>query len=880
MNIKNILVTVIIFLVSIGFVIAQECTSDADCPPSTIEKYCDGANACASGFYYDCINGECVEGEFVCEVCEYGCENGECIEQQCTDSDGGKDYYVKGTCKDNIGTTNTMTDFCVGNDLYETYCDNTFEGYQCVQAGTPYKCPNGCQDGACIKEMTCSSLFTMDTCLDNTNCYWDQQYDKCFNYDSTKQTCSDPDGGKDYYTQAHTFGFRTYSSSDDPSRDLRIRTGGRDACIGNTLREHYCYDTYYITSIDTTCPNGCQDGACIKGDIEQCRDEDYGCTIDNIPCCSGLKEVPLAFEENGQCIAATCGSICRPCGNGICDENENRCSCPEDCKEQECTYNSDCPSETKKYCEGANACTSTTSYKCDNGKCVAYIGGVGCTPCPYGCQNGACVSAPQGIYVKLGEKFSLVEHGEAKVTDYNYMKIRLNKISQPPCEVGFSCSPIAEVQVEMPRNWAATSTESKVSEESTQPQILIRPVQEAIVLELKEGESKEVFGAKLTLLELEKESATFVVEKSYAEGGVDVEISPSEQTISYGEKAAYKVRVTDKHPLLECPAGKECVQEILIYNIQIRNLPFLKEYPTQIKVPRGSSTSFELIVSPYEVVEAKEETQSITGKVVETTSENIVSKSLKITAVEVSEKAEVIPPSEAVESVMVIEKPVEITTTTSLIRNYKFSVTASLANNYNIQDTTYALLAIKPHTPPPEPPSFPGEKISIKLHKGWNLISLPGKLIKFESSTNEKLIGFVYLKEKQEYVTLNEAEKILGGELREYLAKNAFWIYSKTPSTLDIWVDRAISYQDLELVKGWNLVPITEDMVGGYLTDILGDCNLEKIFLWDAENQKWREINLEYSFSEYQYSYGFLVKAKDYCKLAGVEIIAPPPMPE
>jgi len=32
------------------------------------------------------------------------------------------------------------------------------------------------------------------------------------------------------------------------------------------------------------------------------------------------------------CVCATCGSICAPCGNGVCDKNENKCNCPEDCK--------------------------------------------------------------------------------------------------------------------------------------------------------------------------------------------------------------------------------------------------------------------------------------------------------------------------------------------------------------------------------------------------------------------------------------------------------------------------------------------------------------------------------------------------------------------
>ena len=121
-----------------------------------------------------------------------------------------------------------------------------------------------------VAATTCNSLVNMYSCLDNVSCYWDQQTDKCYNYDLTKQTCSDPDGGKNYNTQAHTFGFRTYSSAIDPSRDLRIRTGGLDVCISSsTLREHYCTDTYYINTIDVTCPSGttCQNGAYVNAAI-------------------------------------------------------------------------------------------------------------------------------------------------------------------------------------------------------------------------------------------------------------------------------------------------------------------------------------------------------------------------------------------------------------------------------------------------------------------------------------------------------------------------------------------------------------------------------------------------------------------------------------
>ncbi|MFH1402273.1 MAG: dockerin type I domain-containing protein [Patescibacteria group bacterium] len=62
----------------------------------------------------------------------------------CTDSDNGKDYYVKGSCIDSNGNKNW--DACFGIQVTETFCaENLGCGY------IDFKCPNGCQDGACVE---------------------------------------------------------------------------------------------------------------------------------------------------------------------------------------------------------------------------------------------------------------------------------------------------------------------------------------------------------------------------------------------------------------------------------------------------------------------------------------------------------------------------------------------------------------------------------------------------------------------------------------------------------------------------------------------------------------------------------------------------------
>lgn len=123
-----------------------------------------------------CTGGNCFVSETICirdygadapvYPCSHGCTNGACIPAtpavplnqetraraesvapedttpNCTDSDGGKDYYVKGTTY--LGNTPNV-DVCSNSSvLWEYSCDdaNTFRSES-------YSCPNGCDDGAC-----------------------------------------------------------------------------------------------------------------------------------------------------------------------------------------------------------------------------------------------------------------------------------------------------------------------------------------------------------------------------------------------------------------------------------------------------------------------------------------------------------------------------------------------------------------------------------------------------------------------------------------------------------------------------------------------------------------------------------------------------------
>lgn len=855
----------LIGLLIVPFVFAQDCT-DSDGGKNYYEKgivevFVNGSKI--SNWYDVCIQDfETKEifglREYWCEdskarsadiTCPNGCENGACNplpeeevpeEEECYDSDGGKDYYVAGYTTIDNGY-HKHWDACGENidtgieTLSETYCeDNT-------PKEESYNCPHGCKDGVCLKE--------------------------------PEQKCTDSDGGKNIYVKGKT------CVGDDCKPDV---------CTDDIhLSEYYCQSENDRGDNWITCPYGCKDGVCLKKCAEEGENVYDMASKGPISCCSGL-------------VLEKCEGLCTPSIPGTCVKETSKCTDSDggvDYYVKGTATDKNGKSYTdlcgqggvyEYHCDPSNLGYVTTkwlkcSQGCEDGACIKevkcpieeIICEKGSEPQSYigddGCTHWKCV--PVGKYVKLGEKFSLREGGEAKVVDYSYMKIRLNELDAIACTALEGCDTpdwYAHLTVEMPPTETADITSTGTGTK----------------FEIRVGDSKEVFGAKITFLgtgsstDVNLRSGMFIVEKSITQDLVDIEIYPKEQTIGYSDKAVYKVKVTDKHPMLRCEPGTRCLVPPLTYNIKIRNLPFLKEYPHKIEVPYSGIKEFELVVTPYQKVVLESEAEEVKASTAITG--QVVAKAVK--------KQDLITKSteSVVEAKAIPEKAVIATTQKMVvrhIRHYKFSVTAVQQDKPSVQDTAVAVLIIKPEVPPPLPPTpppFPGDKISIKLHRGWNLISLPGKLVRFDKESligKQKLIGFIYIKEKQKYFTLKEAEELLGDKLREYLAKNAFWIYSKNPMSLNIWINREISLEGIDIVKGWNLVPVTEDMVGGYLTDVIGDCDTEKIYIWDALNQKWRKIEIQYSFDTSQVGYGFLLKSKNNCRLSGPTIL-PPSMPE
>ena len=161
---------------------------------------------------------------------------GNVVSESCTDSDGGKDFYIKGICsgedypegiEDRCDNTPGSEDF-----VEDFYCYTEQEGINegkthCV--GHSYECPYGCSDGRCLPN------------------------------------CEESDNGKDYFIKGKIITEDLIGSGDG--------SGGEDYCVkedgstisseGKYLVEYFCCDGYCADNERIECPNGCVDGACI-----------------------------------------------------------------------------------------------------------------------------------------------------------------------------------------------------------------------------------------------------------------------------------------------------------------------------------------------------------------------------------------------------------------------------------------------------------------------------------------------------------------------------------------------------------------------------------------------------------------------------------------
>jgi hypothetical protein len=295
--------------------------------------------------------------------CPYGCSNGACVKApvqgktnfttpSCTDSDGGKNYYVKGevkvitnlgnitsydSCfnspvpfadgtpgsqvfttfyKDNINISNLnatsgeylMESSCLGNINYSS------NNWNALDLGSVYKCPFGCSDGACINGTT------------------------------SKNGCYDSDGGFNIYQKGSVIINQTgpngvkvkisatnscfnssvpiingtdskeliniFIKNNLSMKDLNLTSGEylmETTCAYQNLSGNVTYDVAQAYK----CPFGCSDGMCIK-----------------TPSCKtpGIRENGTYCSQNGTYLPQKEGGIsCEnnfECQSNFCANNQ------------------------------------------------------------------------------------------------------------------------------------------------------------------------------------------------------------------------------------------------------------------------------------------------------------------------------------------------------------------------------------------------------------------------------------------------------------------------------------------------------------------------------------------------------------------------------
>ena len=143
----------------------------------------------------------------------------------CTDSDGGDKPLVNGTVTYN---SNTYPDFCDSGLLNEQFCTGGVLDGRFVNCATEFGSGWGCTSGKCVQG----------------------------------GTCTDSDGGINYNIKG-----TVTDLNGDPYDDICLTDS-------KTLRERSCNTDGTVTSQEYSCPQSCQNGACITSAI--CEDTDGG----------------------------------------------------------------------------------------------------------------------------------------------------------------------------------------------------------------------------------------------------------------------------------------------------------------------------------------------------------------------------------------------------------------------------------------------------------------------------------------------------------------------------------------------------------------------------------------------------------------------------
>ena len=303
----------------------------------------------------------------------------------CSDTDGGLNYYVKGSISwsDSYGNYNFGPDYCVDSTkLAEGYC---YPGNTLPPQVQYALCPYGCYNGACLSS---GSNITNTT---NTI------------------SCSDTDGGLNYYSKGSTNWIENGESH-----------SWTEYCMDNTtLRETYCPDSTSSPQMQNAyCTYGCLNGACQQQTPSYtitCSDSDNGIDYSTkgvaswsstngssgslADSCTGSSTIAEAYCVNSSALPKIQYSTCQyGCSEGTCLSQPSVTTYTITCSDSD--NGLDYSAKGTVYWSSTNGTSASLTDHCLNSNTVteSYCPTSSSLPmttnyyCTYGCSDGICLS--------------------------------------------------------------------------------------------------------------------------------------------------------------------------------------------------------------------------------------------------------------------------------------------------------------------------------------------------------------------------------------------------------------------------------------------------------------------------------------------------------
>ncbi len=190
-----------------------------------------------------------------------------------------------------------------------------------------------------------------------------------------------------------------------------------------------------------------------------------------------------------------------------------------------------------------------------------------------------------------------------------------------------------------------------------------------------------------------------------------------------------------------------------------------------------------------------------------------------------------------------------------------------------------------------EPKPYKEMRNNITIEKGWNLIAIPGDtgvgLGTCSDALKNQWAFFWWYPPENRFTSMREGE-MFANIYWQYLRKTAFWAYSPESCELEYYPGNYYTMTSTvqqiqgggmhntlpQMYSGWNMVIFTQDMLGKEIDDIKGDCSVRAAYIYESNG--WRNIiNETIPSDESVLGHGFLLNVAGDCKLGGISVTPP-----